>query len=396
MNWMRFLTLYGLLAFGLWPCSPAEVIARQDVSESLQKRLEEEKKKLNQLKAKIKKEEKKFSSFDKKETSLLRTLGKIEDHLKVKKRELEIYKWNMEINQNKIKNLAENIKNTEAVLAEQKQVLARRLRASYKEGRLFPLKVMFSAKNFNDLIQRIRFLEIATEYDLSMFDKYQKRLNQLYFEKENLLKTREKILELKKDAQIKQDEIKKQKRGKSRFLNKLKNKRALMVKARKELLKTSEGLNEMILNLEKKLVKGEGLNIRESKGYLNPPVQGDILNRFGKKRDKKYDSYIVYNGINIKTPSGTPVRAIFEGTVLFTGFLEGYGNLVIVGHGGNYHSLYGHLDEIITSKGKKIRKGQILGKSGDTGSLFGETLYFELRHKGKPVEPASWFKLSKK
>ena len=138
------------------------------------------------------------------------------------------------------------------------------------------------------------------------------------------------------------------------------------------------------------MIHGEGLDIIDKKGSLLPPVKGNLLNKFGRKRDDKYNTYIVYNGVNIKIQKGTPVRSVFNGKVLYTGTLEGYGNIIIVGHGKNYHSLYGHLDEIITSEGKTVRSGQIIGRSGDTGSILGESLYFEMRHKGKPIEPTAW------
>jgi septal ring factor EnvC (AmiA/AmiB activator) len=87
---------------------------------------------------------------------------------------------------------------------------------------------------------------------------------------------------------------------------------------------------------------------------------------------------------------------VFEGNVLYTGALEGYGNLIILGHGKDYHTLYGHLDEIIATVGKRVRPGQIIGRTGDTGSLVGEALYFEIRYKGKPIEPTTWFQRPKK
>jgi len=90
------------------------------------------------------------------------------------------------------------------------------------------------------------------------------------------------------------------------------------------------------------------------------------------------------------------VRSVFNGKVLYTGTLEGYGNIIIVGHGLNYHSLYGHLDEITTLSGKDVRSGQIIGRSGDTGSRLGESVYFEMRHNGKPIEPTAWLIKSKK
>ena len=74
----------------------------------------------------------------------------------------------------------------------------------------------------------------------------------------------------------------------------------------------------------------------------------------------------------------------------------GYGNLVIIGHGEDYHSLYGHLDKMHVRVGSIVDTGEVIGNSGDTGSLVGETLYFEIRHKGKPVEPTRWFRVAKK
>jgi len=121
-------------------------------------------------------------------------------------------------------------------------------------------------------------------------------------------------------------------------------------------------------------------------------VQGQILNKFGRQKDKQYGSFIVHNGINIKAEAGTPVRSIFNGKVLYTGELEGYGNLVIIGHGKDYHSLYGHLDRIVVKPNQVVQSGDIVGLSGDTGSLVGETLYLELREKGNPIEPVRWFR----
>jgi septal ring factor EnvC (AmiA/AmiB activator) len=100
--------------------------------------------------------------------------------------------------------------------------------------------------------------------------------------------------------------------------------------------------------------------------------------------------------VNIRSAKGTPVRSVFAGKVLYTGTLEGYGNIIIIGHGKEFHSLYGHLDEVNTLVGKTVRPGQIIGRSGDTGSILGESLYFEIRHKGKPIEPTAWLSRSKK
>jgi len=281
-------------------------------------------------------------------------------------------------------------------LAQQERILAKRLRTIYKEGNMFPVKVLFSAENFNDLIQRIKYMELVTEYDSSLFEKYDERLKQLEDGKKALLDARTKLDNLQRHTLKKKNAIKNEKSVKSAFLKKLKREKKLSIKLKKELLLASNNLNSLIFKLEEKLEQGQGLDFADKKGWLTLPVKGRFLNKFGKKRDKQYDSYTIHNGVDIKAKKGTPVRAIFSGKVLYANHLEGYGNLVIIGHGKDYHSLYGHLDEIITQVGRTVRSSQIIGRSGDTGSLVGETLYFELRYKGKPIEPTRWFRVAKK
>ena len=207
---------------------------------------------------------------------------------------------------------------------------------------------------------------------------------------------RAKLDQLEKDTEKNKEDIHSRKNEKSLFLKKIKREKSLKVKVKDELLLASKNLNGLIFRLEEKMVLGEGLDIIDKKGKLLLPVTGKILNKFGKKRDKQYDTFIVYNGIDIKVQKGTPVRSIFAGKVLYANELKGYGNLIIVGHGNDYHSLYGHLDEIVTKVGRTVRASQIIGRSGDTGSLVGETLYFELRHKGNPIEPTRWFQTARR
>lgn len=369
--------------------SPVTVAAGPE--KDIQSQIEQEKTELEKLKAKLKKREKAIKKAGVKESSLLMTLQKIGNQLKLKERELKIYQWNKKINQNKIYRLEKKIALADNHLAGQKKILGKRLRAIYKEGSMFPIKVLFSSENFNDLIQRVKYMELVTEYDSRIFGKYNARLNQLEEEKSALLNARAKLDQLEKNTKKNKQEINNRKKEKSTFLKKLKKEKSLSIKVKNELLMASKNLNGLILNLEEKLVLGQGLDIIDRKGRLILPVTGKVLNKFGKKRDKHYDTFIVYNGIDIKVRKGTPVRSIFAGKVLYANELKGYGNLIILGHGNDYHSLYGHLDEIITKVGRKVRSGQIIGRSGDTGSLVGETLYFELRHKGNPIEPTRWF-----
>ena len=296
------------------------------------------------------------------------------------------------INKKKLAKFKMNLKTHEKKLKAQKRLLGKRFRQLYKEGSVFPLKVAFSSENASQFFQHLKYMELIVQHDASLMTDYKYQLEGIKTERQSLLSVRAKLVRLEKDALGKRGEFKKAQQDKKHFLKKIKKKKQFRIRTRKELQNASKNLNSLIIKLLSKLVSGEGLDILDKKGRLALPVTGKILNKFGRIKDKQYGSFIVHNGINIKTRTGTPVRSIFNGKVLYTGELEGYGNLVIIGHGKDFHSLYGHLDRIDAKINQVVQIGDIIGLSGDTGSLVGETLYLEMREKGKPIEPLRWFK----
>ena len=375
---------------------PSPVLAGKNVDEKINKLLEDEQAELKILRRKIAQQENAISKVGKKESAVLKNLRKIGSQLKLKKRELEIYKWNFKNNQKKIFSLEPRLKKAEQKIKSHKKILGLRLRSIYKERPMFPLRVAFSSNNVTDLMQRLKYMDLIVQQDSQMLQDYLTKLEQIKQDKSSLYTVRAKLVSLKKNTVSKKREIEKTKKEKSVYLKKIKRKKNLSVKVKKELLAASNNLNSLIDKLLMKLVSGEGLDISDKKGRLKLPLKGRILNKFGRKRVKEYESYIVYNGINVRARRGTPVQAVFDGKVLYTGELEGYGNLVIVGHGKEYHSLYGHLDSIKVAANKVVKTGEVIALSGDSGSLEGETLYFELRKNGKPIEPVRWFRVAKK
>ena len=374
--------------------SPA--LAGKKVAGKIDTLLKDEQAELKILRRKIAQQENAISKVGKKESAVLKNLQKIGSQLKLKKRELEIYKWNFKNNQKKISSLEPRLKKAEQKIKSHKKILGLRLRSIYKEGPIFPLRVAFSSNNVTDLMQRLKYMDLIVQQDSQMLQDYLTKLEQIKQDKSSLYTVRAKLVSLKKNTVSKKREIEKTKKEKSVYLKKIKRKKNLSVKVKKELLAASNNLNSLIDKLLMKLVSGEGLDISDKKGRLKLPLKGRILNKFGRKRVKEYESYIVYNGINVRARRGTPVQAVFDGKVLYTGELEGYGNLVIVGHGKEYHSLYGHLDSIKVAANKVVKTGEVIALSGDSGSLEGETLYFELRKNGKPIEPVRWFRVAKK
>ncbi|MBC8285251.1 MAG: peptidoglycan DD-metalloendopeptidase family protein [Nitrospinae bacterium] len=358
--------------------------------------LQDEQKELSLLKKKIANQDKLISSAGKKEGQLLSNLRKVDNQIKLKERELKIYQWNFLINKKKLAKLEKNLKTKTQKLKVQKLLLGKRFRQIYKEGPVFFLKIAFSSVNANEFLQHLKYMELIAQHDASLMADYKNQLDGMKTEKQSLLSVRAKLVRLEKNALSMRGEFENARKDKKLFLKKIKKKKQFGIQTRKELKKASSNLNDLIAKLLSKLVSGEGLNILDKRGRLTLPVKGRILNKFGRQKDKQYGSFIVHNGINIKARTGTSVRSIFNGKVLYTGDLEGYGNLVIIGHGKDYHSLYGHLDQIDVKPNQVVQAGDIIGLSGDTGSLIGETLYLEMREKGKPIEPIRWFKTARR
>lgn len=388
----RILTLFFILAF--LPASPAH--SEDPSEEQIEKLIQEEKSELEKLKRKINEQAKDISSMGQKESKVLKTLETLENKKKIRERELEIYRWNIKINKKQLEKLSQKIKITERQLVRQKSMLGKRLRALYKEGKMFPVKVLFSANDYNDLMQKMKYMELLMSHDSRIFESYQKRWNQFKEEERKLSEAKGKMVQFETAALQKKEEIEKEKDNKSKFLRTIKNKKVYFIQSRKELLKASENLNNLIAKLEQKKIAGVDLSFVDKKGHLFFPVNGKIVSQFGKVRDKRFQSYIINNGLNLKVKKGTEVHPIFQGSVLFAGPLEGYGNLIILGHGDKYHSLYGHLEKILVQTGDYVYEDRAIGLSGDSGSLIGETLYLELRHKGKPIDPAPWLQASKR
>jgi septal ring factor EnvC (AmiA/AmiB activator) len=123
------------------------------------------------------------------------------------------------------------------------------------------------------------------------------------------------------------------------------------------------------------------------KGRLPWPVQGRLSRSFGQPRG---GGALRWNGVMLAAEVGTPVRAVYHGRVAFSDWLPGLGLLVIVDHGDGYMSLYGHNEALLKEPGDWVTPGEAIAQVGDTGGQTGPALYFEIRHRGAPVDPRPW------
>lgn len=129
-----------------------------------------------------------------------------------------------------------------------------------------------------------------------------------------------------------------------------------------------------------------------NRGHLPWPAAGALRVAFGQRVELVFGTVTSHNGWDIGAHAGSRVQAVASGQVVYAGWLRGYGQMVIVDHGDGYHSVAAHLASIDVQVGDAVTAGQWIGTVGDTGSLRGTVLYFEIRHKGVPVDPRAWLK----
>ena len=137
--------------------------------------------------------------------------------------------------------------------------------------------------------------------------------------------------------------------------------------------------------------------MKKLRGKLLFPVEaGRIEAHFGRALDPRFGTVTLQRGIDVRCEPGLPVRAIHAGRVVHAGWFRGYGNLVIVDHGDGYFSLMAHLSTLTRARDEEVRRGDVIGTVGDSGSLKGPYLYFELRQGQRLLDPERWLRRPRK
>jgi murein DD-endopeptidase MepM/ murein hydrolase activator NlpD len=184
------------------------------------------------------------------------------------------------------------------------------------------------------------------------------------------------------------------------------NQRAAYEAAAAELERDARALAKLLADLERRRLaeaqreKAAGRNpqpytgdFTRGRGALDWPVRGAVVGHFGPEVHPKWGTTTMNNGIDIQAPMGAAVDAVARGRVEYTSEdYAGYGQIVILNHGDGYYTLYAHLSEILVEIGAEVESGQIIGRVGDTGSLKGTVLHFEVRKGGSALDPQQWLK----
>jgi len=267
-------------------------------------------------------------------------------------------------------------------------LVAYRLRETYKLIQASRWEYLIASKDFSDFVLRREYLLRLLDQDRGILRNYNGSLREARFKREDLERKRQEMDRLMASLAGEERALAEGNEDRRAFIQRVQVSDNLKAQAEKELFEAKQNLARKVASLQSsKVSKGRGLN--EGKGHWPCPVTGGIEVAFGEIQDGRGKTF--HGGWDIRAAYGAPIKSPTSGRVVFSGRFRGFGNLLVLDHGNGYHSLYGHLQEALMAEGREVQAGEILGNVGDTGSLKGPFLYFELRHRGKPVDPAGWF-----
>jgi murein hydrolase activator len=264
-----------------------------------------------------------------------------------------------------------------------------RLRVLHRMGRYGPLDVLFQSQSVEGGMFAFRMLSYLATADQRLIGQIRSDEQLIETSRAELKKQRAQLGQLRERVSSRREQVKAARQQKERSVEEIRGEASLLAQAVLDLRRAQERLGQVLKTLESQKVDMTGFE--KWRGRLPSPVEGAKLETpFGLRRDPRFGTMTRHQGVDLVAPRGTPVKAIYPGKVVFAEMFQGYGLLAIVDHGARYYSLYAHLDRLLVETGKLVVQGQALGMLGDTGSLQGPVLYFEVREGGRAVNPESW------
>jgi len=282
----------------------------------------------------------------------------------------------------------------ETAINKKKNDLKSRLLRIYRQSRFHEIEIYLSTRSIPEVLAAAHYLRYIAVDDRRAFDDFKKLHRTYTYQKGNYETTLEQLLKTEQEKERELAALKEQNRRETALLDSVRSERKEQRDIEKELKQAQRRLEEMIVAMERarKLETGRTHPLEVIKGEIPWPCRGKVINAFGKIRHPKYNTVTKNNGIDIRAPVGSEVFAIGSGKIAYADRFLGYGNMVMVDHGDGYYTIYGHLSEVLVGIGDDVKVGQKIGKIGDIGALGESMLHFELRKKGKPVDPLAYLK----
>ncbi|MGH9333183.1 MAG: murein hydrolase activator EnvC family protein [Vicinamibacteria bacterium] len=359
--------------------------------------LEEEKLKL--LNGRLEGLHSELESLDRRETSLLGELHRLDLEIRVAGDELELLKLQLDRGYREMDETLKRIEVLEKSIEALKPFLRSRARSLYKLGRLSYMRLLLSVEKPSELTRAYRYISRLAREDAVKMHRFLQDQKLLEEARAELVVQTEGMLQMRTDLETATRTLENRRASREALLSEVYARQEMAGSLVHELEEAKEGLGRLLDSLatgEAKEGETVFLPMRMFEGELGWPTEGTLDARFGTQLHPRFKTITVRNGIEIETPEGTAVSAVYDGEVVYASWFQGYGKLLILQHPGNVHSLYGYLADFQVAIGDRVSRGHPVAWVGDTGSLEGPRLYFEIRVDGKPEDPEQWLDASRK
>lgn len=375
-----------------------------------------------QIDAEIKQQEKEFQKIQKqmqqnssklaetkrKEKNVKEQLNILSQKITVTQQRVNIVTLKISKVRNNIEVLTDNIRTANKNIDTASGVLKKRLVNIYKYGGVAEFNLLISSQGAEDALANAYLLGRIAEQDKKLINELREQKHRLLITQEELKREHLRLRSQGDDLRVQNRNLKSAADERNVILSRVQKDKAVFMAQQEILMKASQELNGTIKRLlaEKKRIRDEQRrlaalkNKKESKPYtptvyykggrLAWPVHGTINSQFGTRVHPVFHTKITHTGLDIGAPKGTPVKAADAGEVLYTGWMRGYGQVVIIDHGANLTTVYAHLSKIETTEDAKVSRDTVIGRVGSTGVTTGNHLHFEVRVNGNAVNPMSY------
>jgi methionyl-tRNA synthetase len=287
----------------------------------------------------------------------------------------------------------------QAKLEERRSILRHRLRNIYKVGEKPGLQVILGATSAVDLVRRFDWLLLVAAQDRRLADEIRESVADVRRAEDELARKQEDVRAIRLESEQEQQGLLRTRDQRGELLDSVRKEKRKKQQVVAELEASEQQLKQLLAQLAERartrstpgesLPKG-GTSFAAAKGRLLWPVKGNVSRWFGVQKDPRFGTSTFNGGIDIEADKESDVVAVHDGRADYVDWLPGYGQCIILSHGDGFFTLYAHTSKVFVSVGELVEEGDVIASVGDTGSLLGDVLHFEIRKDAQPVNPAPW------
>ena len=377
----------------------------QRSQQDFEKELKAQSSAIEALRNEIEATKKRIQSEDRKEKSTVRKVSNLSEEISLLQRLVKEIDKEERLLIADITRTENQILKSELELDTLRARYARRLNKIYKKGQLTNLEKVFSSTSWRQAIYRSKYLKIIAEIDQKTYDTIKSLLVEIGKQKLNLEAALRKKRRLKRDRSQTLTLVQNKKRKEQRALIKIrksqKDLKTFLTEKQagvKQLEVIIKKIREDINRFEREArirQQQQALQLKEFpklKGQLEWPAQGRVITKFGRQWNPKLKTTTENPGIDIKGKPGSEIRSVLGGIVTTITFIRGFGTTIIIDHGNGFYTVYGHVTKVETYEDSQVRGGEVIAYMGDSSSINGAQLHFEIWGQGKKLDPEKWLK----